>query len=679
MPFYLSKLNPVKLVKLLLYIWFAANVCSCKPVTNVTNSQNTRLMHTADSLIIAGDLVKGRNLIWGLRHLIKNTDPEIVDYYCYRSELNEDHHDISSLYADSALAYFANQNSLSKYKALYQRALITRGDAFVRSKKYISALDYYYQADEALPDGQCNNGDIDEKVGSIYFAQKNYKNAALYWSKSYNQISLCNSTYSVQKKFFITLSRLNNAGFAFQKAGILDSASYYYLTGLKLINATSNVISTHSLDASRIMIFDNLGGLNLKKGNIEVAEDYLNKAINITITHTDGMLIPPFIKLGELYVKKGQIEKAAQAFIKSRLLLDKYAVSNRESELQWYLSYAEYLFKANRPIDAYLTRNHYIALKDSLDRSDNELYRLDVSREFYNVNQRQTLLELEQQDKLKMLYLVGIGIALCLFFIVMYLINRNLLRAKRNHTETNLRNRQLQLTLAELERVNKNYIRVMRVMAHDIINPLSGMTGIASMLMISDEVSEDDKHMLKLIESTGLNSMEMINELLKAGLTNDDDQLQTEVVNLRSLLFDSVELLQFKANDKNQQIVFEFAETPVMAAINHEKIWRVFNNLIVNAIKFSYDGGQIQVGIKSNNDKILIWVADNGIGVPDKDKETIFEMFTSAKKTGTNGEQPFGLGLSISKKIIELHGGKIWFENQQHQGTIFYIELPAII
>lgn len=238
-------------------------------------------------------------------------------------------------------------------------------------------------------------------------------------------------------------------------------------------------------------------------------------------------------------------------------------------------------------------------------------------------------------------------------------------------------NRELQNSLDEMDRVNKNYLRIMRVMAHDLRNPLSGMTGLASMLMVEDEFSEDSKYMLKLIETTGLHSMEMINELLKSGLDNDNAPLITQKLDLRAMLYDSVELLQFRAKEKKQKIIFENDLQPVMADVNYEKMWRVINNLIVNAIKFSYSGAEIKVGIRAGEKNILIWVADNGMGIPAEQKEAIFEMFTPAKRAGTHGEQPFGLGLSISKKIIELHNGKIWFEDNAVNGTIFYIELPA--
>ena len=274
-------------------------------------------------------------------------------------------------------------------------------------------------------------------------------------------------------------------------------------------------------------------------------------------------------------------------------------------------------------------------------------------------------------------YMVAFVIFISLVITIL-MISQTLKRTQKSHQELALQNKHLQHSLDEMERVNKNYLRIMRVMAHDLRNPLSGITGLASMLMVEDELSEDSKSMLKLIETTGLHSMEMINELLKTGLADENEQIIKQKIDLRSLLYDSVELLQFKARDKHQEILFEHDSEPVMAEVNHEKIWRVINNLIVNAIKFSYPGEIIKVGIKAGNGRILISVADNGIGIPAEQKDAIFEMFTPAKKTGTDGEQPFGLGLSISKRIIELHNGHIWFENNTDKGSIFYIELPGL-
>jgi signal transduction histidine kinase len=202
------------------------------------------------------------------------------------------------------------------------------------------------------------------------------------------------------------------------------------------------------------------------------------------------------------------------------------------------------------------------------------------------------------------------------------------------------------------------------------------MTGLASVLLEDDDINDETKHMLRLIESTGLHTIEMISELLKTGLADENEKLAKIPLDIKALVFDSVELLQFRANEKQQQILLESEDKPIIAEVNHEKIWRVINNLIVNAIKFSHFNGIIRVGVAADEENVLISVADNGIGIPDDQKEIVFEMFTPAKKPGTDGEQPFGLGLSISKRIIDMHKGRIWLESKVNKGTTFFIELP---
>lgn len=109
---------------------------------------------------------------------------------------------------------------------------------------------------------------------------------------------------------------------------------------------------------------------------------------------------------------------------------------------------------------------------------------------------------------------------------------------------------------------------------------------------------------------------------------------------------------------------------------SREKLWRVVSNLITNAIKFSPAGAIIHVELWQKDDHIFISVKDPGIGIPKEIAPKVFDLFTEVKRQGTAGEQAFGLGLSISKQIVEAHGGKIWFESEQNAGTTFFVELP---
>lgn len=656
-------------------------LCSCNKDNSAARNYIKYQFQIIDSLTISNKGDSAVILLEKVRLLIKNDDPLICTYYRYQSERIKLKPAIMEVYADSALAFFSNDsNNVNKYQDEYIKVLLAKGHSSMFAKKYNTALNYYDKAKKLLANGNCDNGELDDKLAAIYYAQKNYHLAAQYWVENYKLLGNCDDKPSAQKLFYLQQSALNNTGYAYEQEGMLDSALYYFKEDLKCINKAgkANLINNYYTQTASIIVYDNLAGLNLKTGHLLQAEAYLDTCLNIPTKDIDGMRIPPFLKQAEVYIKTGRYPEAVAAFNKSRALLDLYATQNRGSEIKWNRLYGQYLIKTGHPEEAYRYQETYIRLNDSLDNSSVKLNRLDVNLELNTLHQQQALTELHQQAKLKQLYLVIIIVVAVLFVIIIVLINRNLKESRKNHLDTIKRNQELQTTLAELERANKNYIRIMRVMAHDLRNPLCGITGLTSLLLNEEEFSEDNRYMLRLIETTGTHALEMITELLTSGLSDENEPIAVEVVNLKMLLYDAVELLQFKAAEKGQQIVFESDNRAIMSRINREKIWRVFNNLIVNAVKFSYVGGIIKVNMKVDQDLVLISIADNGIGITEKDKEMVFEMFTAAKKQGTNGEQPFGLGLSISKKIIEMHAGKIWFENNPETGTIFYIRLNYV-
>ncbi len=195
-------------------------------------------------------------------------------------------------------------------------------------------------------------------------------------------------------------------------------------------------------------------------------------------------------------------------------------------------------------------------------------------------------------------------------------------------------------------------------------------------MIYEDGISASQKEMLELIMKTSINATSMINELLSAAL-NEDTEVRKEKGDLIALARDCVELLTFKAKEKQQTIVFRHTSETISYLFNFQEMSRALNNLLMNAIKFSYPESKIELSIQETDTEIVIAVKDEGIGIKDADKEQVFEMFTNAKRKGTNGETPFGLGLSITKKIVERHGGRISLESEEKKGTTFFICLPV--
>lgn len=662
--------------------WVLVVTC-CILLYGCTNHQSSskinathinKQLRLADSLMAAGKKHEGTLMFAGIRKQLNESHPSIVNYYCLIAKWTYQW-GMNNKYADSALSYFNSEALKKEYPAEYYKALLAKGETCIYLKQYNQALRYYYDARKIFSTGNCEDGYLGAKIARIYYNQHNYKTAAQLWVEGVSSMSRCQNAVSYPMYFYTMQSFLNNAGLSYEKAGMMDSAGYYYLKDIKLISEAEK--QQIDISAAKISVYDNLGSLNLKLGRVIKAVDYLTLSVTTPINEVDGIKIPPYIKLAQAQMTFKNYPLALKSLQLARQRLDRFP-NNLDQEVLWYKVNAAYLYQTKKAGQSYESVLRYVQLKDSLEHASTDLLRLDVDGEMKAMYQQQAIHDLSHKNKLKKFYLAGSLTAALLAVIIIFLIYRNLKRSQKMHQVSELHNQHMQQAMDELKRANENYIRIMRIMAHDLRNPLSGMTGLASVLLAEDDFSNDNRHMLQLIESTGIHSMEMIGELLKTGLADETEPIVTGLVDLKALLYESVELLRFKAMEKNQQIIFEnIDDQPITARVSHEKIWRVFNNLIVNAIKFSYEGSEVKVNIIQERQEIIISIADSGIGISDKDKALIFEMFTPSKKLGTQGEQSFGLGLSISKRIIEKHNGKIWFNSKEGVGTTFYIKLPC--
>jgi signal transduction histidine kinase len=110
--------------------------------------------------------------------------------------------------------------------------------------------------------------------------------------------------------------------------------------------------------------------------------------------------------------------------------------------------------------------------------------------------------------------------------------------------------------------------------------------------------------------------------------------------------------------------------------VDHSKIASVVDNLLTNAIKYTYAGGSIRIYGESSLSEIQIHVKDTGQGLTPDDKKKVFATFTKLSAKPTGGESSTGLGLAIVKKIVEIHGGRVWVKSEHGKGSTFSFSLP---
>jgi signal transduction histidine kinase len=248
----------------------------------------------------------------------------------------------------------------------------------------------------------------------------------------------------------------------------------------------------------------------------------------------------------------------------------------------------------------------------------------------------------------------------------------------RLFTELQEKNREVEQKSRELEAASRHKSEFLANMSHELRTPLNAIIGFSEVLgeRMFGELNEKQDEYLKDIYASGQHLLSLINDIL------DLSKIEAGRMELELADFDlpqAVEnaLVLVRERALRRGIALEQAIDPRLGGIqgDERKIKQVLLNLLSNAIKFTPDGGRIDVRAKRVNGSVEISVTDTGVGIAPEDQEAIFEEFrqvgTAAKKVeGT------GLGLALSRKFVELHGGRIWVESQTGAGSTFTFTIP---
>lgn len=586
------------------------------------------------------------------------------------------------LYADSMLIMAKKSVNRKQYVSNYAEANFALGDAYFNLSQYSNAYQCYYQG-YFMGKNNLKNEILAEytyRMGMVMFKQAHYPEAANYFKLSFRQ------SLSYKESFLAFYQRqevLDNIGESFKNNGDIDSAGTYFNKTLDYLDTYGSQYpkQTRLINVARAVVYGNQGEIAMLKGQNQEAAQLLQKSIQINLKKindfSNAQLVE--INLGKLYFNNQQYQPFLKLFNDLRNQLD--TVKNKEAETSWNWLMSRYYAKTGDMAKAYKHLENYNSLKDSIIKRSSTLKEIDVHQQQANYDKQYQIENLKDNNKLQLIYIYLAVTCAIMAVIIIALVYRNWKKSKSDvevvsnlNKRINLQNNDLEATLSKLKLSSQEKDRILRTVAHDLRNPIGGIASLTEVMML-DDYTTDQKELITLIKETSNNSLELINEILEV-TNNGLTQLKKELVDINSLLSKSVELLRFKAAEKKQKIKLELLEEPEELLISREKIWRVVGNLISNAIKFSPVGGTIYVKVAVGENTLAISVKDRGIGIPDNVKNKVFNMFTEAKRPGTAGEKSFGLGLSISKQIIESHKGKIWFESDGKTGTTFFIDLP---
>jgi len=587
------------------------------------------------------------------------------------------------VYADSMMMMAKESRGRKQYVANVAEANYAKGDTYFSLMQYNDAYQCYFQG-YVLGKHDLNQrslADYTYRMGMIMYKQDHYKLAANYFRESYKQSLPIQDDFP---QFYRKQELLDNIAISLKHNGDIDSSIFYSNKALTYINTSAPKFKDRSgfMEVARGVIYGNMAEALVLKGRYAPAREFLKKSIAINLAkggdNHDAELAE--MKLGQLFLVSHKNDSLINLLTAVRGQLD--TVKNESAEAEWNRLMGSYYQQKKEYGKALIYVNQYNSLKDSTIKRLSSLKESDVNQQLANFEKQYEIETLSNNNKVQKIYLNTAIVAAGALLLIIALVWRNWRRSKLDVQVSIALNKQvneqkvyLEKALDELKFSSQEKDRILRAVAHDLRNPLGGIASLTAVMVEDFGHDRELSDQLKLIKDTANDSLELINEILEA-TNSESTKMVRQWVEVNSLINNSVGLLRFKAAEKHQQILIKGLGNDIELNINREKIWRVISNLISNAIKFSPVDSVIMVNATHRNTNVIISVKDHGIGIPENMKDKVFHMFTNAKRPGTIGEKSFGLGLSISKQIIEKHNGKIWFESEVNKGTTFYISLP---
>jgi signal transduction histidine kinase/DNA-binding response OmpR family regulator/ligand-binding sensor domain-containing protein len=274
------------------------------------------------------------------------------------------------------------------------------------------------------------------------------------------------------------------------------------------------------------------------------------------------------------------------------------------------------------------------------------------------------------------------SIYVIIFVLMLYALRRYDLKRQRLKSELALEYEHSQ----KLQDIDRMKSRFFANISHEFRTPLTLILGPIEKLL-SKVVDTETQNELSIMQRNAKCLQRLINQLLDLSkLEAGGMTIQANEINIVELVYGYVQSFESLAERKGIELNFRAEEENISAFVDRDKIEKILNNLLSNALKFTNEGGLVEVAVGSSNgttktysvysDLIIIKVSDTGIGIPPSRIEKIFDRFYQIDDSQKREHEGTGIGLALTKELVELHHGQIMVKSEVGKGTIFSISLP---
>ncbi len=532
------------------------------------------------------------------------------------------------------------------------------------------AMDYFFQSLEIAQSiaDSIRIGTAQLNVGSVYLKKSHTLEQSVDWFRQA-------IPYFEGKKYGIGLGVLYlNMGDAYLQREQIDSAVYYLKKSQFSFESIGAGLVSHAynfLGKAYILDQDFESALAIQKKSLEAAEA---QGAKLGIAHAKLGLAQTYQNMSSSGLARANFLEAEQMF---KELKSKQGLSDV------YAGLAENHASTGSFRDAFYYQELLGRYKDSLyDVSiDDELRTLRFTRDLAEKESEISLLnkenEVQEAELERARTTRNFMIALAAFILItlggiywQYLLTRR----NREKEEALQREKELNDELQKIDRLKDKFLANT---SHELRTPLNGIIGLADSLFdgAAGDLPDKAKHDLQMISSSGRRLSNLVNDILDfSKLRNHDLQLQIRPLDLHSLTNIVLQVVQPLIFNKELNLVNAISPSAPLVDADENRIQQIMLNLVENAIKFS-EVGDIVVSSDLVDDHVVVSIKDPGIGIRKDMQQVIFETFEQGDEDISNDYGGTGLGLSVTKKLVELHRGEIWVESVVGEGSTFFFTL----
>lgn len=228
--------------------------------------------------------------------------------------------------------------------------------------------------------------------------------------------------------------------------------------------------------------------------------------------------------------------------------------------------------------------------------------------------------------------------------------------------------------------VDKLKSEFLSISAHQMRTPLASLKWSLETILKSKSDTFDDikRQIIKKALEAVERMLSLVNELLDVAAIEEGRCIYKMVpTDFEELVISTINIFEDKIKEKEIQFEFQApAKKLPRIKIDPKRMSLVLQNLLDNAIRYNYIGGRIKISLEAKEGEIEFKISDSGIGIPQEQQRNIFQKFFRAENALKRETEGSGIGLYVAKNIVQAHGGKIWFESKEGEGTTFYVHLP---